>query len=72
MGLTRITVVLKSVGNRAKSYEADFLIDTGATDSMAPGARLRSSASYQLANVIMNWLMEQPRVLSLAWQRLAL
>src|SRR5687767_15034083 len=42
MGLTRITVVLKSVGNRAKSYEADFLIDTGATDSMAPGARLRS------------------------------
>ncbi|HEX6728995.1 MAG TPA: hypothetical protein VF074_03245 [Pyrinomonadaceae bacterium] len=42
MGLTRITVVLKSVGNPNKSYEADFLIDTGAIDSMAPAARLRS------------------------------
>lgn len=42
VGLTRITVVLKSVGNPTKSYEADFLIDTGAIDSMVPAARLRS------------------------------
>ena len=42
MGLTRIAVTLRSVGTSKKSYKADFLVDTGATDSMAPATKLRS------------------------------
>lgn len=42
MGLTRIAVTLKSVGTSKRSYRADFLVDTGATDSMVPASELRS------------------------------
>ena len=40
MGLTYISVSLKAAGHR-KRYEADFLVDTGATDTLAPAAALR-------------------------------
>ena len=36
MGLTKVTTKLSAFGNSSKSYEAVFLVDTGATDSMAP------------------------------------
>ena len=39
MGLTRVTVTLRRLANG--TFEADFLVDTGATDSLAPGDRLR-------------------------------
>jgi clan AA aspartic protease len=41
MGLPHVTVVLKSLGEHNGKYEADFLVDTGATDSLAPGVELR-------------------------------
>jgi len=41
MGLTHVTVALRSLAAPAGSYEADFLVDTGATDCMAPGGKLR-------------------------------
>ena len=41
MGLTHVTVTLKPFGDRIGLYEADFLVDTGATDSLAPGGELR-------------------------------
>jgi clan AA aspartic protease len=41
MGLTHVTVSLRRVGMRDGAYEADFLVDTGATDSLAPAAALR-------------------------------
>lgn len=41
MGLTHVTVALKGLGTSAGAYEADFLVDTGATDCLAPGAALR-------------------------------
>jgi len=41
MGLPHVTVTLKSLRVPAGTYEADFLIDTGATDSIAPASELR-------------------------------
>ncbi len=41
MGLTHVTVTLKALGSTAGNYEADFLVDTGATDCLAPAGKLR-------------------------------
>ena len=43
MGLIHVTVTLRTLEGAAVSYEADFLVDTGATDSMHPGASYRRS-----------------------------
>jgi clan AA aspartic protease len=40
MGLTHVTVSLKVPGSSDGFYEALFLVDTGATDSMAPASEL--------------------------------
>src|SRR5437764_15440399 len=57
MGLIHVTVVLRASQRSRKKYEADFLVDTGATDSMAPasqlaraGIRRRGRMAYELAN----------------------
>jgi len=57
MGLTHVTVALKSFGVSNGAYEADFLVDTGATDSLAPESELRKAGiqpvgrtAYELAN----------------------
>jgi clan AA aspartic protease len=41
MGLTHVTVILKSLGASSGTYEADFLVGTGATDCLAPAGKLR-------------------------------
>ena len=41
MGLTHVTVALKGFGSAAGTYEADFLVDRGATDCLAPAVKLR-------------------------------
>ena len=41
MGLIHVTVTLRRLEGAAAAYEADFLVDTGATDSMAPGRELQ-------------------------------
>jgi len=40
MGPTRVTTKITALGNGEKSYEAVFLVDTGATDSMVPAPEL--------------------------------
>ena len=57
MGLTRIDVTLKSPGRSKRNYRERFLVDTGATDSMAPARKLRSigikpigERAYELAD----------------------
>lgn len=40
MGLTKVTTKLISLEHPTASYEAIFLVDTGATDSMAPADEL--------------------------------
>lgn len=57
MGLTPVTVALRGLGVPDGAYEADFLVDTGATDCMAPADKLEQigvkpvgSMVYELAD----------------------
>ncbi|MBF0493175.1 MAG: aspartyl protease family protein [Deltaproteobacteria bacterium] len=57
MGLTHVTVRLRPLSETKDYYEDDFLVDTGATDSMASGALLKKAGltvkgrtAYELAN----------------------
>jgi clan AA aspartic protease len=57
MGLTHVTVRLKSLGSSNGTYEAQFLVDTGATDSLVPGSELSrigvqpvGQTAYELAD----------------------
>ena len=57
MGLTHVTVKLTPVSGGNGAYEAGFLVDTGATDSMAPAAALAKAGikpagrtKYELAD----------------------
>jgi clan AA aspartic protease len=57
MGMTHVTVTLRASEKSRKKYAADFLVDTGATDCMAPasalkraGIRRRGRMAYELAD----------------------
>jgi len=57
MGLIHVTVSLRATQRSRKKYEAEFLADSGATDSMAPapmlkqaGIRRRGRMTYELAD----------------------
>ncbi len=57
MGITKVTTKLTSLEIPGGSYEAVFLVDTGATDSLAPGDELEriglpkeGKMSYELAD----------------------
>jgi clan AA aspartic protease len=57
MGVIHVTVSLRANERTRKKYEADFLVDTGATDCMAPagalkraGIRKRGRMAYELAD----------------------
>jgi clan AA aspartic protease len=57
MRLIHVTVTLKALSTSTEQYEANFLVDTGATDSMAPAAELRKigvqpegKMAYELAD----------------------
>lgn len=57
MGLTRVNVRVRDLAAEGGPFEADFLVDTGATHSVAPGDRLaeigikpRGRRVYELGN----------------------
>jgi clan AA aspartic protease len=57
MGLTKVTTTLRSLTDPRRFYEALFLVDTGATDSLAPadeleklGIRPTGRTAYELAD----------------------
>ena len=57
MGLTKVTATLTSFAGPGGSYEALFLVDTGATDCTAPADRLEETGvpkegrmAYELAD----------------------
>jgi predicted aspartyl protease len=52
MGLTCVAVALKGLGASNGSYEADFLVDTAATDCMAPAAKLRQIGVQPVGTVV--------------------
>ena len=43
MGIIHVTVTLRPLPKSRKKYEADFLVDTGATDSLAPASELKKA-----------------------------
>ena len=43
MGLTHVTAQLTNLGKTKASFEAIFLVDTGAIDCMAPSSALKSA-----------------------------
>ncbi len=57
MGLTPVTTKITNLGKTGAPFEADFLVDTGAIDCMAPSQALRNAGvliegkdSYELAD----------------------
>ena len=57
MGVTRVTTRISNLAQDTEPWEADFLVDTGAIDCMAPrdrlveaGVRPEGKAVYELAN----------------------
>lgn len=51
MGMIRVTVSLRAVPGAKRSYQADFLVDTGATDCVAPAQRLRAAGVKAVGKV---------------------
>lgn len=52
MGLTRVTVALRASQKAKKTYRSDFLVDTGATDSMAPASQLRAAGIKPIGKLV--------------------
>ncbi|MGH8480186.1 MAG: clan AA aspartic protease [Gammaproteobacteria bacterium] len=57
MGITRVTVSVANLKRDQPPYEADFLVDTGAIDCLAPASSLAAAGievegrdAYELAN----------------------
>ena len=57
MGTTHVTAQIRNLSKKGKGYEAEFLVDTGAIDCMAPRDRLLKAGVkperkkvYELAN----------------------
>jgi clan AA aspartic protease len=57
VGVIHVTVALRAGQKSRKKYEADFLVDAGATDCMAPASGLRRAGitkrgrmTYELAD----------------------
>jgi clan AA aspartic protease len=57
MGLIHVTTRIQSMSGSGQHFEADFLVDTGATDSMVPASELKKiglapigSTTYELAS----------------------
>lgn len=57
MGLTHVTVKIRNLTSKNGTYEARFLVDTGATDSLVPSEELKrigidpvGEQAYELAN----------------------
>ncbi|MBK5970769.1 MULTISPECIES: pepsin/retropepsin-like aspartic protease family protein [Thiorhodovibrio] len=57
MGLSYVTVALTNLGKTKPSYKADFLVETGVVDCLAPSRALRDAGVleegkdvYELAN----------------------
>jgi clan AA aspartic protease len=57
MGVTHVTARIRSLTGKGPGYEAEFLVDTGAIDCMAPASQLKAAgvkpegkAVYELAD----------------------
>ncbi|MBV8781165.1 MAG: clan AA aspartic protease [Phycisphaerae bacterium] len=55
MGLTYVTVKLSAAAGSRRPYSASFLVDTGATDSMAPVSALRKAGIKPVGKTAYEW-----------------
>jgi hypothetical protein len=69
MGLTHTTVKLRSLGFSNGTYEANFPVDTGATDSLVPGSELRSIGVQPVAKAHTSWRTPSRLNMNLGWLR---
>jgi clan AA aspartic protease len=52
MGLIYVTVTLRENKKSRKKYEAKFLVDSGATDTLAPASKLRKAGVGPVGKMI--------------------
>jgi clan AA aspartic protease len=57
MGVTHVTTEILPLGGKGRGFQADFLVDTGAIDCLAPASKLKQAGikragkdTYQLAD----------------------
>jgi predicted aspartyl protease len=67
MGLTHVTVRLRNLATPNGGYEADFLVDTGATDSLAPGAELKKIGLRAIGRTVYELANGRVESLSMDW-----
>ena len=70
MGLTRIMVKLRNLGSANGTYEAEFLVDTGATGSLVPASELNRIGVQPVGRLLMNSQTEQCTIIASVWLRL--
>lgn len=54
METTRVAVTLKDVGSRQAAYEADFVVDTAATDCVVPASTLHRAGVLPVEKMTYN------------------
>jgi clan AA aspartic protease len=52
MGLIHVTVSVRASARAKKRYQSEFLVDTGATDSLVPGSRLRKVGIKPVGKIV--------------------
>ena len=52
MDLIHLTVRVRGMASANGGYESDFLVDTGATDSLAPGTELRKAGIEPIGKTV--------------------
>ena len=57
MGLTKVTTKLVNLQDASKTYEEVFLVDTGATDSLAPSDQLDNLGIERVGKCPTSWPM---------------
>ena len=64
MGLIHVTVALRAAPAAKKTYRSEFLVDTGATDSLAPASELRAVGIKPVGKVVYELADGTPKELS--------
>ena len=52
MGETRVSVTIRNPAARRRSWEGDFLVDTGAIDSVVPRRHLEAIGIYESMDLV--------------------
>ena len=70
MGLIHVTVTLRASQRSRKKYEAVFLVDTGATDCMAPASKLQRAGITRKEKLVWQGNLREEDVAAMCRERL--